>query len=154
MHKSVTDWLQRDVGSGEHFVLSKTDMDQANMALADYCKQRSKPLIEDGEWKVDMTKADQYAMRHSVAHLHAAGRAAEAGQLMLQFRWLLARVRMGDVDSLVQDARSTARELGNHGLFFYVFYCERTWFLLRGKFSVTHTYNISHSHLSQGLVDL
>ena len=71
---------------------------------------------EEGEFSAAPpgTKADQeYALRHGVRHLLAAGRGIDASRVVLDLDWLLARCRADEALGIREDCRAVVHWWSN-----------------------------------------
>lgn len=89
-HRSAADWLT-DVQASGHFV-ARRPLGQERLANA--C------LLE---FNANPHRVSPYTTSHLAWHLAEAGRMEELRRLLLDFRWLEAKLKAGDVAALVAD---------------------------------------------------
>jgi len=103
-HRSIFDWLtgwdiqeDRPFAGPYHVSLNKGQMRLADWCWADYDR--------------GLKEGSLYSRRHLVAHLHEAGRDQDARRVLLDFKFLQAKLEATDVNALIADYDYLAEEV-------------------------------------------
>ena len=102
-HRSMFDWLTgSDIEEDRPFAGPyHVNLNRGQRRLADWCW---------ADYNRGLREGSLYSRRHLVAHLHEAGRSQDARSVLLDFKYLQAKLKATDVNALIADYDYLAEE--------------------------------------------